>query len=317
MKRSPHQNEMKHKSFLNTMKQQWFLQLILLLALAYLMLFCYAPMSGLLIAFKDYSISTGFAGFFADTWVGLKWFKEFFSDYMFGTLLRNTIVLSVLKLLIAFPLPILFAIMLNEVRSLPFKKLVQTASYLPHFISWVIVAGICYTMFSTQNGLINEVLMNLGLIDEPIGFLFRGDLYWSMAVGTEVWKETGWSAIIYIAAITGIDSQLYEAAQIDGAGRLQRIRYITLPSIKGTVVLMFILALGGLLGGNMEQALLFKNNFNYEYSQIIQSYVLAIGLQKFRFDYATAIGLLQSIISLILVFGGNWVSRKFLKTSIY
>ena len=305
------------KSFVQKFRQQISLQTILLLGFIYLFIFAYLPMVGIIISFKDYKLSSGLMGFFTSDWVGLKWFEEFLTGPMFYKILRNTLVLSLLKLIIVFPIPIIFAIMLNEIRSRKFKRVVQTASYLPHFISWVIVSGLCYTMFSSTNGLVNELLLNTGIISKDLTLLTDGNQYWGLAIGTEIWKEMGWSAIIFIAAITGIDSALYEAAQIDGASRMQRIIHVTLPGIKGTIVIMFILALGGLVNGNLEQAMLLGNDMNRDFSEIINSYVLSIGLSQFRFDYATAVGLMQSVVSVILVFSSNAISRKFAGASLY
>lgn len=310
-------NQKKMNRFLYKLKKQRALQIILLLGLCYLIVFSYIPMVGIIIAFKEYKLTSGISGFFSGSWVGLRWFKEFVTGPMFFTVVRNTLVLSLLKLCIAFPIPIIFALMLNEIKSAGFKRVVQTASYLPHFISWIIVSGLCYTMFSSVNGLVNDLLLNLGLIDSNLTILTSGKAYWGLAVGTEVWKETGWNAIIYIAAIAGIDTSLYEAAQIDGANRVQRILHVTLPGIKGTIVIMFILALGGLVGGNLDQALLLGNNLNRDYSEIINSYVLKVGLSQFRFDYASAVGLMQSIISVVLVFSSNAISRKFAGAALY
>jgi len=299
------------------LKKQKMLQAIVLAGIAYLFVFSYVPMAGIVVAFKDYKISSGVRGIFTSDWVGFRWFSEFIFGNMFTTVVRNTLALSLLKLVVAFPIPILFAIMLNEMKTLRFKKIVQTASYLPHFISWIVVSGLCYTLFSSVNGLMNELLMNWGMIAKPLDIMTNGSRYWGLAIGTEVWKEMGWNAIIFIAAIAGIDSGLYEAAALDGATRMQRIYHVTIPCIKGTIIIMFILSLGGLVNGNLEQALLLGNNMNREYSEIINSYVLKIGLQQFRVDYATAVGLMQSVISVALVFGCNALSRKFVGASLY
>ncbi len=172
-------------------------------------------------------------------------------------------------------------------------------------------------MFSSVNGLVNEVLLKLGWITSPLTILTDGGQYWGLAIGTEVWKETGWNAIIFIAAIAGIDSALYEAAQIDGASRLQRVIHVTLPGIKGTIIIMFILALGGLVNGNLDQAMMLGNTVNRDYSEIVNSYVLTVGLKQFRFDYAAAVGLMQSVISVALVFSTNALSRKATGASLY
>lgn len=299
------------------LKGQIALQVMVLLGLAFLIVFSYTPMVGIIIAFKKFKLSTGIVGFFTSEFVGLKWFKEFLNSPMAFTVIRNTLALSFMKLFIVFPIPIIFALMLNEIRSNLFKRFVQTASYLPHFISWIIVSGLCYTMFSTVYGLVNELLLKAGVISSPLTILTSESSYWGLAIGTEIWKETGWNAIIFIAAISGIDPTLYEAAEIDGATRLQRIWHVTLPGVKGTIVIMFILALGGLVNGNLDQAILMGNNLNRGTSEIINSYVLELGLKKFRFDYAAAVGLMQSFVSVVLVFSANAISRKAVGASLY
>lgn len=299
------------------LRGQYALQIMVLIGLAFVLVFSYVPMVGIIIAFKQYKISRGLLGFFTSPWVGLQWFKEFLNSPVVFRVVRNTLVLSLLKLVIVFPIPILFALMLNEVRGNIFKRVVQTASYLPHFISWIIVSGLFYTMFSSVNGMINDLLLKLNVIDSPLAILTSDKAYWGLAIGSEIWKETGWNAIIYIAAISGIDPTLYEAAQIDGASRLQGIWHVTLPGIKGTIIIMFILALGGLANGNLDQALLLGNNLNKATSEIVNSYVLDIGLSQFRFDYAAAVGLMQSVISVILVFSANMISRKVTGASLY
>ena len=306
-----------HKPILAILRKQWSLQAIILIGLIYLIIFSYTPMVGIIIAFKSFKLSTGVIGFFTSPWVGLKWFNEFVTDYMFVDIIRNTVVLSALKIFIAFPLPIIFALMVNEIRRPLFKRFVQTSSYLPHFISWIIVTGLVFTMFSTVNGLINELLLKFHLVEKAVPILTDAKYYWNMAIFSEIWKEVGWRAIIFIAAISGVDAAMYEAAEIDGASRLQRIWHITLPSIRGTIVIMLILSMSGLVNGNLEQARLLGNTINRERSDIIQSYVLRVGLVDFRFDYAAAVGLMQSVISVILVFGSNWLSRKISGDALY
>ena len=290
------------------------LQILVLAGLAYIFIFSYIPMFGLIIGFKDYDIVSGIRGMFISPWVGFKYFREFFSDPILPELVRNTLVLSVLKLLFTFPAPIIFAIVLNELRSTRFKKLIQTSSYLPHFISWVVVSGIAYHFLSSA-GIINTVLVNLGIIPKPIEFLNDPDLFWGFAVISDIWKEMGWWTIIFLAAIVGVNQDMYESAQIDGAGRFKRIIYITLPSIAPTIVVVLIMALGNLLGGglsgsNFEQSYLFGNAMNSSTSEIIQTYTFKVGLSQGRYAYATAVGLIQSLISLVLVFTSNAVAKR-------
>lgn len=293
--------------------EQRYLQLFALLGVAFILVFYYTPMSGLLMAFKKYKIQTGYAGIFTAPWVGLKWFAEFVTDYNFNELLRNTLGISVLKMLFTFPVPLLLAVILSETRNKAVKRLVQTASYLPYFISWVVVAGFCLQFFTTQEGVVNKVIVALG--GEPRFFLSSPDYFWGLVIGTGIWKEMGWWAIIFLAAITGVDPSLYEAAMIDGAGRIRRIRHITLPSIAPTVTVVLILAIGNLLGGGLggstfEQCYLLGNTANRAASDIFQTYSFRIGLSEGRYSYATAIGMIQSVVSVILVFSTNAVSKS-------
>jgi len=272
-------------------------------------------MFGLLMAFKKYSITSGISGIFTSEWVGLKYFVEFVTDYKFFTLIKNTLLLSVLKLVFTFPAPILLAVLLNEVRIPLFKRIVQTASYLPYFISWVIVAGFITLFFSSTNGVVNDLLIALKIVNEPIQFMTSPKYFLWIAVFSAIWKDTGWWAIIFLAAITSIDQTMYEAAEIDGASRLLKIWHITLPGIKSTVTVVLILALGNLLGGglsgsNFEQSFLLGNPGNIDASEIIQTYVLKVGLSEGRYSYSTAVGLMQSFISVLLIFTSNFFSKK-------
>ena len=294
--------------------KQRYMQMFALAGMAFLLVFSFTPMVGILIAFKDYKITSGLKGIFTSPWVGMKYFVEFFTDYNSGEIIKNTIVMSVVKLFFTFPLPIILALILNEIRITSVKKFVQTASYLPYFISWVIVAGFCQ-IFLQANGVINTVLMNTGAIESSIAFYVNPKYFLPMVVITSIWKDMGWWAILFLASITGIDQGLYEAAEIDGAGRMKRILYITLPCIKGTITIVLILALGNLLGGglsgsNFEQSWLMGTPGNIEVSEIIQTYVMKMGLSKGRYSYAAAIGLVQSVVSLILVLVSNFTSKK-------
>lgn len=302
-------------------RRQGLLQMFALVGMLYLLIFTFLPMGGLVMAFKNYTIDQKIIGIFTSEWAGLKHFQDFLNDINFYSIIRNTVALSVLKLIFSFPMPILFAIMLNEVRNKPFKRFAQTVSYLPHFISWVIIAGLAINFFSSD-GVINTLLKGAGIIDQPIPFLTSSDNYWPMAVFLDVWKDMGWWAIIFLAAITGIDPTLYEAADLDGAGRLRKIWNITLPSIKGTVTVVLILSLGNLFGGglsgsNFEQSYLLGNTMNFERSEILQTHVFKTGMVNSRFAYATAVGLIQSVISLILIFASNAVSKKVSDSSLF
>lgn len=303
-------------------KRQVYLQAFVVIGLIVLFIFQYLPMFGILMAFKHYSITDGIAGIFTSEWAGFEYFKQFFKSYQFEKVVTNTIAISLLKMFFTFPVPILLAIMLNEVRIGAVKRIVQTTSYFPHFISWVVVAGLASVFLSTDSGVINELLVNLGIVDKPISFLSNPDHFWGLAVVTAMWKEAGWWTIIFLAALSGVDPNLYEAAQMDGAGRLRRIWSITLPSIQGTVVVVLILAIGSLLGGglvgsNFEQSFLLGNAVNSDKSEILQTYAFKMGLAQGRYSYATAIDLIQSIISVTLIFGSNWVAKKVAKTGLF
>lgn len=306
--------KMKQKPWFERFQEQRTLQFFVWIGIVYLIIFNLIPMFGIIMGFKDYSITDGIKGIFTSRWVGLKYFREFVTDYKFGRLVKNTVALSVLKLIFTFPVPIIFALMVNEIRNLKFKRLLQTCSYLPHFISWVIISSISY-QFLSQNGIINTLLQTLHITNGPIRFLTNPDGFWGLAVFLDVWKEMGWWTIIFLAAITGISNDYYEAAQIDGATRMQRIFFITLPCIKSTIVVVLIMTMGNLFGGglsgsNFEQCYLLGNSINAETSDIIQTYVFDVGLSQGRYAYATAVGFIQSVISLILIFLSNFTSKK-------
>lgn len=288
----------------------------------YLLVFSYIPMFGIIIAFKDYNIATGIEGMFTSPWAGLSHFKEMLDDYNFPSLVRNTLWLSILKVLFSYPIPILFAIMLSEVRNVVFKRFVQTVSYLPHFVSWVVVTGIAYAFFSSGYGIFNDLLLSLHVIKEPIQVLTDPDSFYTLAVSTAIWKEAGWWTIIFLAALAGIDPALYEAAEMDGAGRVKRILHITLPGLKGAAIVVLILTIGSILGGglvgsNFEQSMLLGNALNIERSQIIQTYAFNVGLAQGRFSFATAIDLAQSVISLILIFSSNYIAKRVSGTGLF
>lgn len=225
--------------------------------------------------------------------------------------MRNTLIISALKLFIGFPAPIILALMLNEVRKMAFKRVIQTVSYLPHFLSWVIVAGFAMSILSTDNGSLNILLQKLRLIDEPIGFLGIAEYFWGILVSVNVWKEIGFNSIVYLAAIAGINPNLYEAAQMDGASRLKQIRYITIPSIMPVVIIFFILAIGNLLNAGFEDILLLGGNpVLRDVSDVLDTYVYRTGIENQRFSYATAAGLFKAVVSVLLLTLANYVARK-------
>ncbi|WP_042203890.1 ABC transporter permease [Paenibacillus camerounensis] len=288
--------------------RQWDLQLMVLPALFFILVFSYIPMYGVLMAFQDYNLFKGFGG---SPWVGLKHFEMFFAAPEFWTIMRNTIVISLLKLLVGFPAPILLALMLNEVRSRVFKRTVQTISYLPHFLSWVIVSGFVMSMLSTENGSVNMLLQQLNLIKDPVNFLSLPEYFWTILVTTGVWKEIGFSSIVYLAAIAGIDPNMHEAASIDGASKLRQMFAITLPSILPVIIVFLILAIGNLLSAGFEDILLLGSNpVLRDVGDVLDTYVYRIGIQNNRYSYATAAGLFKSLIGVFLLVGANYAARK-------
>lgn len=300
-------------SFLKQLANQRYLQGMALLGVIWMIVFNYVPMGGIVIAFKKFKITRTIA---EAPWVGFQYFKEFFMDDNFINIMQNTLGISLLKLIIGFPLPIIFALLLNELRNVRFKKIAQTISYLPHFLSWVVLGGIMVTWLS-KTGVINDFLVASHLIKEPISFLGNPKYFWGLSVISDSWKELGWSAIIYLAAISGVDQQMYEAATVDGATKMQKIMKITLPSITGTIALMLILQVSGLLNSNFDQVLILKNQINISRSQVIDTYVYQVGMTMGKYSYATAVGLFKSVIALILLVTANKTSKKFLGRSLY
>jgi putative aldouronate transport system permease protein len=277
-------------------------------ALVFILVFNYFPMYGVLMAFQDYSL---FKGFFGSPWAGFKHFEMFFNSPDFFRVIKNTIVISLLKLVINFPAPILLALMLNEVRNMAFKKVIQTISYLPHFLSWVIVSGFTISILSVDNGSLNILLQSLGLIDKPINFLSLPQYFWGIIVTTNLWKEIGFATIVYLAAIAGVNPSLYEAASIDGASKFKQIFLITLPSITPVIIIFLILNIGSLLNAGFDDLLLLgKSPMLRDVAEVIDTYAYRIGIINNRFSYAAAVGLFKAIISVGLLTMANYLSRR-------
>ncbi|MCP1311582.1 ABC transporter permease [Paenibacillus tyrfis] len=298
---------------LHKLNGQRYLQIMALVGVAWMFVFNYVPMYGIIIAFKEFNIVKSISD---APWVGLEHFKAILEDENLGYVVKNTLGMSILKLLIGFPLPIVFALFLNELRSVRFKRLVQTISYLPHFLSWVILGGILATWLA-DTGIINKILIGLHVMKEPVSFLAEPQYFWSIIIASDIWKELGWSAIIYLAAIAGVSPEMFEAATIDGAGRFQKMLYVTLPSIKGTITILFILAVSGILNSNFDQILVLKNQLNESSSNVIDVYVYQTGIVQGRYSYATAVGLIKSIISLILLLSANFITKRLSNTSLF
>jgi putative aldouronate transport system permease protein len=274
--------------------------------LVWLIIFAYVPLWGWVMAFQNYKPVKGILG---SPWAGLEHFLRLFTDMQFTEALRNTVWQSAYMLVIGFTMPIIFALLLNEVKHLRFKKVTQTVSYLPHFVSWVIVASILGVVLNTQ-GIINTLLLNIGWIDRPISFLGEPNMFWPLLAIADTWKSVGWNAIIYIAAITSIDQTLYEAASVDGAGRWRKMAHITLPGLLSVIAVLLILNIGNILNIGFERQILLGNPINLSHSRTIDQYALQYGISKARFSYGTAIGIFRSLISLALLFAANWFARR-------
>ncbi len=302
----------KKLSLMKKVKRDWQLLLILLPGLIFYIIFRYGPMYGMVIAFKDYNV---YKGIINSPWVGLKHFRNFFTDPAFIKLFRNTFMLGIYNLFFTFPFPILFAILLNEVRNIKFKKAVQTASYLPSFLSIVIISSMVIDFLSPSNGIINNIIAFLGM--EKIYFMIRPEWFRTVYVASEVWARMGFDAILFIAAITGIDQALYEAAELDGCGRLKKMWYITIPSILPTIATLFILKSGSVFRIGFEKVLLLYNPATYEVADIFATYVYRKGFEDMNYSYAAAVGLFESIVALTMLLITNAISKKLSEQSIW
>jgi len=305
------------ESFGRYFKKNYDMYLLLIPTLAFIFIFNIIPLYGITLAFKDYNMfaaDTPWKSIAASEWVGFKYFINVFGRDDFRKALANTLIISTYKIIFLFPLPIIFAIFLNEVRSVKFQKGLQLIVYLPHFLSWTVIAIIFATLLSST-GVVNTMLENLGF--EKVKFMMDNSVFRKVLVFTAGWKETGWNSIIYFAAITGLDQECYEAAYIDGAGRFQRMWYITLPGLLPTIVLMLILRVGGIMDAGFAQIFAMYNPTVYDSADIIGTYVYRLGLGKMDFSTGTAVGLFNSLIGLILVLGSNRLAKKLTEKSIW
>jgi len=299
---------------LNILSKFWknrYLYLMVLPGFLTILVFAYFPMYGILIAFKDYSPSQGVIG---SEWVGLKYFKAFFNDPMAFRVLKNTLLLGIYTLLWTFPAPIILALLFNELRSARFKRVVQTVSYFPHFISVVIVAGLLKE-FTSRDGLFNEIIAYFG--GSPIMFLLEPGFFRTIFISSGIWQGVGFGTIIYLAAMSGINPTLYDVAEVDGAGRWKKVLHITWPSIRPTTVILLIFAIGGILGSDFQKIILLYSPETYSVADVIGSYVYRQGILGAQYEYTTAIGLFMSIISFTVLFIANYISRKVSETSLF
>ena len=294
------------------MLEHWQLYLMALPALTYILLFVYKPMYGIIIAFKNYKFKLGILG---SKWVGLSNFRRLLESYWFPIILRNTLTLSGLSLLIGFPVPIILALMVNEVQREAPKRLFQTVSYAPHFISTVVVCGMIQIFLSPSSGIINNMIERLG--GQAVYFMQEARLFKWIYVISGIWQEAGWGAIIYFAALSGVDKALIEASQIDGASRMQRIRYVNLPMLTPTILVMLILRCGSLLSVGYEKVYLLQNSTNLTGSEIISTYVYKVGLESSDFSFSTATNLLNSLVNCVILISVNFLASRLTETSLW
>lgn len=300
------------------LKEQLVLQSMVIPGLIFVIVFAYLPLVGSVIAFQDYDIYAGIAN---SPFVGLKHFTDFIFGKNFGHLMKNTMGISFFKLLFGFPAPIILAIMLNEIRVNSIKRTVQTITYLPHFISWVVVVGIIFNLLSMENGTLNTILMKYFGFEKPVNFLAEPKYFWTILIVSNIWKTIGFNAIVFIAAIAGINPDLYEASSVEGASRLRQVFCVTLPCIIPQIVIMLILNISQILNAGFDDILLLTNNGEnsilLEVGDVIDTYVYRYGVKLQRYSYATAVGLFKSVVSIVMLFAANMISRKLTENSLW
>lgn len=315
MKSSDFSAVRKKKTIFERIKQELYrnryLYILSVPVISYYLIFCYAPMFGLTIAFKNYSLAKGV---FASEWVGIKYFKEFFSGIFFKRTLTNTLLISFYDLIFGFPIPIIFALMMNQLKNAAFKRVVQTATYLPHFISTVVICGMIADFFG-NGGAISQVLQNFGGAD--INYIGSERFFRPIYIITNIWQSVGWNSIIYLSALAAVDVQLYEAAEIDGAGWFKQLIHVTLPGIMSTVVIMLILRIGQLLSVGYEKIILLYSPATYSVADVISSYVYRMGISGSRYSYSAAVGLFQSIVNVVLLVTANAFSKRYSETALF
>ena len=295
----------------NWRRFNWQIFLMAMAGVVFLAIFAYIPMIGIAMAFKnlDYSMNV-MKDLMTKPWVGFENFVKFIRDAQFKTVMLNTLSLGVLELVITFPIPIFFALMLNELRNEKFKRVIQTTTYFPYFISWVVYGGIVSALLTSDGGLINNVMMDAHLISRPINFLSESQYFYAIVIISSAIKGTGWGSVVYVAAIAGVDQAIYEAARIDGANRWQTAFKVTLPSIAPTVTVLLLLAISGILGSGFDRIYMLQNPLNLVRSEVLDTFVYKMGISSRRFSYTTAIGLFRSVLAVLLLGGGNLLSKK-------
>ncbi len=300
------------RGFIRDLRRDKYLYLLGLPGALFFLIFKFAPMWGVVISFQNFS---PFAGITGSEWVGFEHFERFFTNPDFMLLFRNTMAINLLNLVLFFPLPIVLSLLLNELRSVVYQRVIQSIVYMPHFLSWVIISGLTFLMFAKGEGLVNKVLEGLGLA--RIDFLTNPDTFWGMLTLQSIWKECGWGTILFLAAMASIDPGVYEAAKIDGASRLRQMWHITLPAIRNVIITLLILRLGHMLDVGFEQVFLMYNGAVSHVAEVFDTYVYRVGIQQGEFSYSTAAGLFKSIVGLVLVVVANWISKKMGEEGVY
>lgn len=298
------------------LKEQLQLHSMMLPGTIMLIVFNIVPLFGLIIAFTNFKATMGWEGIFTSKWNDLRNFKQVFSSSQFWPMIRNTLGINLLGQMVSLPLAIIFALLLNEIKSFRRRSFIQTAAYLPHFLSWAIFGGLIKTLLSVDGG-VNQALVTLNLIDQPKEWLADPNYFWGICIGSGLIKDLGWSAIIYLAAISGVDPTLYEVVDIDGGTRFHKMRHVTLPAILPTVMVMIIFAISGMLNNNFTQIYVLQNPLNMEASNVFDSYIYQIGMQQFKFGIATAAGLVKSVFALSLLVGANWASKRLTDSGLF
>lgn len=302
----------KQNTFKKYFKQHIWLYIMLIPGALYFIIFRYLPMGGIVIAFQQYSPFTGILG---SKWVGLGQFKAFFTGNDFWMLLKNTLGISILSLLFYFPAPIILSLLLNEIKNQGYKRVMQTFIYIPHFISWVIVASLTYNIFNVSDGIVNQVIK--AVTGNTVNFLGLPEWFRPLIVGQSIWKETGYGTIIFLAALSGVDMELYEAARVDGANRFRLMWHITLPAIKGVIIIMLILRVGSILNTGYEQIFLMRNSLNISTAEVFDTYIYQKGITNAQYSFSTAAGLFKSVIGMFMVLGSNWLAKRAGESGIY
>lgn len=310
--KSAKSREWQKRGILKDLRRDKYLYLLGLPGALFFLIFKFAPMWGVVISFQNFS---PFAGITGSEWVGLEHFQRFFTNPDFMLLFRNTMAINLLNLVLFFPLPIVLSLLLNELRSVVYQRVIQSIVYMPHFLSWVIISGLTFLMFAKGEGLVNKMLEGLGLA--RIDFLTNPDTFWGMLTLQSIWKECGWGTILFLAAMASIDPGVYEAAKIDGAGRVRQMWHITLPAIRNVIITLLILRLGHMLDVGFEQVFLMYNGAVSHVAEVFDTYVYRVGIQQGEFSYSTAAGLFKSIVGLVLVVVANWISKKMGEEGVY